>query len=191
MAVNVPLILINDLPEQEIPTDDVYLIIGGNDAKKVKVSNLSEYLKKRLQIEDITTNIQNLSTDVENFSENINKKQDIIEDTGWVECKYGKDIVPYTSNSHARVRKIGNIVFLQGALKNNTAWSTHDSILTFDKKFAPSQESRFLCQGSGLNRFLLTVRTTGICKVERYGTTSSITVETGAWLNVFATWVTG
>ena len=80
---------------------------------------------------------------------------------------------------------------MQGTLKNNTAWSTHDSILTFDKKFAPSQESRFLCQGSGLNRFLLTVRTTGICKVERYGTTKSITVETGAWLNVFATWVTG
>ena len=184
MAVNVPLILINDLPEQEIPTDDVYLIIGGNDAKKVKVSNLSEYLKKRLQIEDITTNIGNLS-------ENINKMQDIIKDTGWVECKYGNGIVPYTSNSHARVRKIGNIVFLQGALKNNTAWSKHDSILTFDKKFAPSQESRFLCQGSGLNRFLLTVRTTGICKVERYGTTKSITVETGAWLNVFATWVTG
>lgn len=191
MAVNVPLILINDLPEQEIPTDDVYLIIGGNDAKKVKVSNLSEYLKKRFQIEDITTNIGNLSTDVENLSGNINKKQDIIEDTGWVECKYGNGIVPYTSNSHARVRKIGNIVFLQGALKNNTAWSTHDSILTFDKKFAPSQESRFLCQGSGLNRFLLTVRTTGICKVERYGTTKSITVEKGAWLNVFATWVTG
>ena len=198
MAVNVPLILINDLPEQEIPTDDVYLIIGGNDAKKVKVSNLSEYLKKRLQIEDITTNIGNLSTNVgtlstnvENLSEKINKKQDIIEDTGWIECKYGNGIVPYTSNSNARVLKIGNIVFLQGTLKNNTAWSTHDSILTFDKKFAPSQESRFLCQGSGLNRFLLTVRTTGICKVERYGTTKSITVETGAWLNVFATWVTG
>jgi hypothetical protein len=205
MAVNVPLILINDLPEQEIPTDDVYLIIGGNDAKKVKVSNLSEYLKKRLQIEDITTNVGNLSTNVENLSENvgnlstnvenlsenIDKKQDIIEDTGWIECKYGNGIVPYTSNSNARVRKIGNIVFLQGTLKNNTAWSTHDSILTFDKKFAPSQESRFLCQGSGLNRFLLTVRTTGICKVERYGTTKSITVETGAWLNVFATWVTG
>lgn len=198
MAVNVPLILINDLPEQKIPTDDVYLIIGGNDAKKVKVSNLSEYLKKRLQIEDITTNIGNLSTNVgtlstnvENLSENINKKQDIIEDTGWIECKYGNGIVPYTSNSNARVRKIGNIVFLQGTLKNNTAWSTHDSILTFDKKFAPSQESRFLCQGSGLNRFLLTVRTTGICKVERYGTTKSITVGTGAWLNVFATWVTG
>lgn len=207
MAVNVPLILINDLPEQEIPTDDVYLIIGGNDAKKVKVSNLSEYLKKRLQIEDITTNIGNLSTNignlstnvgtlstnVENLSEKINKKQDIIEDTGWIECKYGNGIVPYTSNSNARVRKIGNIVFLQGTLKNNTAWSTHDSILTFDKKFAPSQESRFLCQGSGLNRFLLTVRTTGICKVERYGTNQSqgITIKTGAWLNVFATWVTG
>ena len=200
MAVNVPLILINDLPEQEIPTDDVYLIIGGNDAKKVKVSNLSEYLKKRLQIEDITTNVGTLSTNVgtlstnvENLSEKINKKQDIIEDTGWVECKYGNGIVPYTSNSNARVRKIGNIVFLQGTLKNNTAWSTHDSILTFDKKFAPSQESRFLCQGSGLNRFLLTVRTTGICKVERYGTNQSqgITIKTGAWLNVFATWVTG
>ena len=207
MAVNVPLILINDLPEQEIPTDDVYLIVGGNDAKKVKVSNLSEYLKKRLQIEDITTNVgnlstnvenlsenvENLSTNVENLSENIDKKQDIIEDTGWIECKYGNGIVPYTSNSNARVRKIGNIVFLQGTLKNNTAWSTHDSILTFDKKFAPSQESRFLCQGSGLNRFLLTVRTTGICKVERYGTNQSqgITIKTGAWLNVFATWVTG
>jgi hypothetical protein len=193
MAVNVPLILINDLPEQEIPTDDVYLIIGGNDAKKVKVSNLSEYLKKRLQIEDITTNVGNLSTNVENLSENIDKKQDIIEDTGWIECKYGNGIVPYTSNSNARVRKIGNIVFLQGTLKNNTAWSTHDSILTFDKKFAPSQESRFLCQGSGLNRFLLTVRTTGICKAERYGTNQSqgITIKTGAWLNVFATWVTG
>ena len=207
MAVNVPLILINDLPEQEIPTDDVYLIIGGNDAKKVKVSNLSEYLKKRLQIEDITTNVGNLSTNVENLSENvgnlstnvenlsenIDKKQDIIEDTGSIECKYGNGIVPYTSNSNARVRKIGNIVFLQGTLKNNTAWSTHDSILTFDKKFAPSQESRFLCQGSGLNRFLLTVRTTGICKVERYGTNQSqgITIKTGAWLNVFATWVTG
>lgn len=193
MAVNVPLILINDLPEQEIPTDDVYLIIGGNDAKKVKVSNLSEYLKKRLQIEDITTNVGNLSTNVENLSEKINKKQDIIEDTGWIECKYGNGIVPYTSNSNARVRKIGNIVFLQGTLKNNTAWSTHDSILTFDKKFAPSQESRFLCQGSGLNRFLLTVRTTGICKVERYGTNQSqgITIKTGAWLNVFVTWVTG
>lgn len=50
MAVNVPLILINDLPEQEIPTDDVYLIIGGNDAKKVKVSNLSEYLKRDFKL---------------------------------------------------------------------------------------------------------------------------------------------
>lgn len=187
MAVNVPLILINDLPEQEIPTDDVYLIIGGNDAKKVKISNFLEHLKERLQIEEI-------KTDVKNLSESIDKKQDAIEDTGWVECTYGNGITPYSENERVKVRKIGNIVYLSGTVTNTTKWKDHQNFLTLpDKKLAPKVESRFIMQGSGSNRYLLTVKTNGVITASRYSNNANTSNELDLkqWLNVYTSWVTG
>lgn len=115
-----------------------------------------------------------------------------VYDSGWVDCNYGNGIYSYDNNSwnQVQVRKVNGTVFIRGVIGNKTTWQTHDSLLTFPKEYAPQKESRFVMQGSGSNRWLLVVRTDGICKAERYSnnTTTSNTVPLNSWLNVFASW---
>ena len=116
----------------------------------------------------------------------------IIGRSDWIDCDYGNGISNYEDNTwnQVQVRKVNGIVFLRGVMQNSTTWQTHDSIFTFPKEYAPEKESRFVMQGSGSNRWLLVVRTSGICKAERYSnnTTMNNTVPLKSWLNVYASW---
>lgn len=116
----------------------------------------------------------------------------IIGRSDWIDCDYGNGISNYENNTwnQVQVRKVNGIVFLRGVMQNSTTWQTHDSIFTFPKEYAPEKESRFVMQGSGSNRWLLVVRTSGICKAERYSnnTTTNNTVPLKSWLNVYASW---
>lgn len=116
----------------------------------------------------------------------------IIGSSDWEDCDYGNGMSSYADNTwnQVQVRKVNGIVFLRGIMQNNTTWQTHDSIFTFPKEYAPEKESRFVMQGSGSNRWLLVVRTNGVCRAERYSNnaTMSNTVPLKQWLNVYASW---
>ena len=63
------------------------------------------------------------------------------------------------------MRRIGAIVHLRGIVKNNTSWQEHNSVITIPAGFRPAYEENFIMQGSGSNRYLLTVPSSGACSV--------------------------
>ena len=53
----------------------------------------------------------------------------------------------------------------------------------------PRQAVDAVCQGSGINRYLLIANPDGRLTCSRYGTTSLIAIPSGSWLTLDATWV--
>ena len=67
-----------------------------------------------------------------------------------------------------------------------TLWTIPDDCAAF----RPQQRVTVICQGSGLNRFLLAIETDGKIKLDRYGTTgSSGQWPSGCWLNLYACYI--
>ena len=67
-----------------------------------------------------------------------------------------------------------------------TLWTIPDDCA----KFRPAQRVAVICQGSGLNRFLLVIDTDGTIKLDRYGTTGSAGPwPSGCWLNLYACYI--
>lgn len=112
--------------------------------------------------------------------------------TDWVDVVYGYGISTYSGNPTGGVKRIGATVELCAVVTNSTTWTTHDSIITIPYGFRPSRPVRAICQGSGSNRFVLTIYPDGRCSAERYSnnTTMSSSVPTGSWLCLYACWLT-
>lgn len=113
-------------------------------------------------------------------------------DTGWTNVAYGNGISTYSGYPQGAVRRCGKFVELNAVVTNSTEWTEHNSILTIPTGFRPSHYKHFVCQGSGSNRFLLTVQGDGKCLASRYSnnTTMSNKVTKGAWLCLHGTWIT-
>lgn len=116
----------------------------------------------------------------------LNSLQSQIEDSGWKNLTLTSDFTLYNSSSQARYRKIGKVVEVQGTLKPTSAIESTNAqitIATLPSGYRPSIESRiFICQGSGINRWTLTVQATGVITISRYGTTEYTTIPTSGWL---------
>lgn len=110
-------------------------------------------------------------------------------DSGWITCNVASGLSAYDTNGTPKVRRKNGIVYLQGCLRNSSAFSEWDNFITFRSDFAPERTCEFIMQGSNLNRWLLEVRSDGTCKFHRYGTTSATNVGAGSWLNIYASWV--
>ena len=116
-----------------------------------------------------------------------------VEDTGWVDCTYGSGFERY-SDAHAglQVRREGSDVKLRGCvrcLQNTPSGSDGEVIIGYlPEGFAPSDYVNTICQGSGMNRFMLRIESKGTIEVSRYGTTSMIDIPVNGWLNCFASW---
>lgn len=132
---------------------------------------------------------RNNNGDKSSFKKLIMSGDPEVSDTGWVNCSLGYGIVQYGEAPAAQVRRIGKIVHLRGCVKNNTAWTEHNSIITIPAGYRPTYQETFVMQGSGSNRFTLIVNQNGVCYAQRYSnnTTMSNTVPIGAWLNLYAT----
>lgn len=84
-------------------------------------------------------------------------------------------------------RSVGRIITLSGAFKNNSAFTSSSSSVNIGKLpswATPIDDQNFVVQGSGMNRFLLSVTKSGNINCARYGTTGFINVPAGAWLNI-------
>lgn len=91
-------------------------------------------------------------------------------------------------------RSVGRVIQLSGAFLNNSniQSTTSPEIIGYLPVWArPSLQVNFIVQGSGINRFLLTVYTNGNIGFSRYGTTSNIMVPAGSWLNISCMYVAG
>ena len=118
-----------------------------------------------------------------------------IKDTGWITVDtFFNGCTHYGASSKVRVRQYGNVVSIIGTIGNSKVLSTKSTgnglpvVEMFklpDEIEVPMEDIRFVQQGSGINRFSLSIdynaRTVNI---ERYGTTSLIDVPANQWLNV-------
>lgn len=97
----------------------------------------------------------------------------------------------YNAASKVMVYRNGHVCQVTGAARANEAASGTGSqnILTLPAGYRPIAQYTCIQQGSGQNRFLMTVTTGGDVKIERYGVTSAIAIGSGAWLNVACTFI--
>ena len=89
--------------------------------------------------------------------------------------------------SELRYRKIGNIVYIRGAV-TPTEDIPSDSVTTIfnlPSKYRPSDLNvNGIMQGTGMNKWCLSITTGGNVNVQRYGLTDNITIAKGSWLNI-------
>lgn len=83
-------------------------------------------------------------------------------------------------------RTVGRVITLSGAFKNNVILpSADETVMGYVPEWAyPTQDINFRVNGSGINTFLLKIKSNGEITASRYGTTSIINVPSGAWLNL-------
>lgn len=117
-----------------------------------------------------------------------------INDSGWQPLTLSSGYEQYNANnSPLEIRKIGKFVEIRGIIKpsaSKTASTSSVQFATVPSGYRPSYQFRSaICQGSGINRWHLTVETDGKLGWSRYGTTSSIDLPSGAWMSVHITYM--
>lgn len=106
----------------------------------------------------------------------------------WVYATLSSPFETYpVDNSDVRYRKIGEIVFIHGAVQNTEeiARGATTTIFTLPEEYRPSGTNvQILSQGTGMNKWLLSVSINGNVSVQRYGTTETINIPAGTWLPI-------
>lgn len=110
-----------------------------------------------------------------------------IADTGWVDLEFSSNFENYngTKSNNPKYRRIGKIVMLQGVatpVAKTPADSSETELFTIPEEIRPSKEFYQLCQGTGTNKWLLTIEKSGVVTFSRYGTTDWASTNPGNWL---------
>jgi hypothetical protein len=90
-------------------------------------------------------------------------------------------------DARVRYRKVGSIVFIHGVVTNaeEIAKGNITPMFTIPEGYRPSNTNiQVLSQGSGMNKWLLSVSINGNVSVQRYGTTEDINIPQGTWLPI-------
>ena len=126
-----------------------------------------------MQVKDLLNSIKSLWTKT--------------EDTGWQTATLTDDFKPYSNDNSnmPRYRKIGKIVHVWGIVSPSLTiqgGTEMHTIFNLPDGYIPSSTDSFLCQGSGLRRWLLTISSSGDVNFSRYGTEGYIDADDGVWL---------
>lgn len=104
---------------------------------------------------------------------------DLLSPFGTYPVEYGDARVKY--------RKIGNIVFIHGVVQNNEEIEKGNvtPMFVIPTGYRPSETNiQILSQGSGMNKWLLSVSVNGNVSVQKYGTTEDVNIPIGTWLPI-------
>ena len=118
---------------------------------------------------------------------NTKEEQDtlLFTDSGWQSCPIISGYAVYTSGTYLRVKKRGKIVEVTGVFKNNSALGTSSAtgiqFAQLPSGYRPAHQQTKVCQGTNMNRWLLTVLPDGTLTFARYGTTSYQSITAGSW----------
>lgn len=111
--------------------------------------------------------------------------------SSWVNLSPSSNFELYTSGSYPRYKIVGNTVFLTGTVKPKATikGSTEGVvILTLPVEARPPRAVMQICQGSGMNRWLLRIQTNGDVEFSRYGTDALADATTSTWLPFYVTY---
>ena len=111
--------------------------------------------------------------------------------TNWEEVTFKTGYSAYKSSTSVYVRRIGDVVEIQGIAKstaNHSATTTKTPFATIPAKYCPSKDVNVMQLGVMKNVYNLTILPNGEVCWSRYGTTSSVDVNATSYLYVHATW---
>lgn len=117
-----------------------------------------------------------------------------ITDDSWHTATYASPFSNYNglAGNAPHYRKCGDVVSFYG-IATVTANQTNDAriLFTLPAGYRPSGATRYLgiMQGSSMNRWTLSVNTSGQVYIQRYGVTESIQIPTNAWLTFSGTFI--
>ena len=117
--------------------------------------------------------------------------EEINIDTGWQNVSFMDGYTNY-SNDNLKIRRIGNIVEINGSwtvLKDKTASSAPVKFATIDEIFRPESNVYVRQQGPGMNTYLLLIEPTGNVYWSKYGTSSSSNLTASNQYPCHALWV--
>lgn len=126
--------------------------------------------------------------DVLDVGMHIHARNGITVDCEWVDLVLDSGFNLYAGNAgnQPKYKATGNVVTIKGSVSPvNEYTSSTDKIIIasgIPERYRPPYAMPFVCQGSGMNRWTLTVETNGNITESRYGTTTATTVPTNAWL---------
>lgn len=131
--------------------------------------------------------IKKILSSIKNIYAKIDTVNEKIRDSGWQTAVLTEDFKPYSNDNSniPKYRKIGKIVQVWGivspSLTIQGGSETH-TIFNLPNGYIPSSTVSFLCQGSGLRRWLLTISASGDVNFSRYGTEAYVDADDGVWL---------
>ena len=109
-------------------------------------------------------------------------------DSEWIDLVLDDAFAVYdnTESNIPKCKGRAGIVTIQGSVSPKTEFESNNIPVVIasgiPEGMRPTEHLQFICQGSGMNRWNLTVRTDGRITMARYGTTGATTVPTTAWL---------
>lgn len=106
-------------------------------------------------------------------------------DSGWKDLNLTSAFKKTNNATQTPVyRKVGKMVQVTGAVTPTAEITASQTtkIATLPVGFRPSHDVNVLCQGSGMNKWLVAIQPSGAVNVERYGTTSNSAIPLNAWL---------
>ena len=106
--------------------------------------------------------------------------------TPWIDLTVADGFEVYGSGTTPQYRVNGNMVTVTGALKPTAAVTSNTTGVLMASgiktQYCPKNTVAFVCQGSGINRWLLQLNQEGKVYVARYGTNDYVDIPAGAWL---------
>ena len=111
--------------------------------------------------------------------------------TNWEEVTFKTGYSAYDPLTSVYVRRIGDVVEIQGIAKvtaNHSATATRTPFATIPAKYCPSKDVNVMQLGKVKNVYNLTIRPNGEVCWSRYGTTSYVDLNANDYLYVHTTW---
>lgn len=118
----------------------------------------------------------------------------VVIDSEWINMTLDSAFVLYNGieENQPKYKERAGIVTVRGMVSPKTEFkSTTSQVIIasgIPEELRPDRNINFVCQGSLMNRWLLTITTSGAISVSRYGTTEGSTVSTNALLSFCATY---
>lgn len=147
---------------------------------RVAGSNFSLYCKQRIDI--------NGSTGVfyeRNFLNGTwNPWLTFSGDFPWQDATLTSAFALYDAGSPVKYKRNASMVCIKGIVTPISTITANSSttIFTLPSVYRPTRATYFVCQGTGMSRWLMNIGTGGSVIIERYGTTTNVDIPSGAWL---------
>lgn len=169
-----------------------YATGGGQAHNNMQPSMAMVFIIKAYEITPADVNVVdsldgNSTTDAPSVHAVNNKINSLVGDIDtWHEItELTSDFKIYDGADPIQYRKVGNVVEVCGQLAPVSTLpgsSTAVIMFTLPEGYRPNKTRYFVCQGSGTNKWVLTVYTSGNVGFSRYGVTESIECTPDRWL---------